>query len=182
MWSAATFSRNTWKNRARRRRQGETLISPTTESRSWRSRASWIGVRPEGARVRRRTGWSKKPLSSKKTSVKRRRFAPFLSAATLLHATGGWPLRRVRVPAARASDSSSPSCGESSTRDRGRKGVGTSAVALFARPEVDDQVSLGRSGPLACVQSTHPTDSEMRVDPNSAWSGAHLAGLFGSGR
>ena len=57
------------------------------ERRSWRSQAFCTGVWPDGAHVRRRTGWSMKPLSSKKTrgvSVSR---APFLSAANPACAT-----------------------------------------------------------------------------------------------
>jgi len=37
------------------------------EMRSWRSQAFSTGVWPDGAQVRRRTGWSMKPLSSNKT-------------------------------------------------------------------------------------------------------------------
>ena len=37
-------------------------MAPMTDRRSWRSQARWIGVRPRGAQVRRRTGWSIKPL------------------------------------------------------------------------------------------------------------------------
>ena len=56
-------------------------MKPTAESRSCRSQARWTGVCPEGAQVRRRTGWSMKPLSSKKTMGLPLRAAPFLSAA-----------------------------------------------------------------------------------------------------
>ena len=89
------------------------------ERRSWRSQAYCSGVWPEGAQVRRRTGWSMKPLSSKKKrglSVSR---APFLSAASLARANVVGPLRRIPGLAARVSDKSSSICEESSRRDTG---------------------------------------------------------------
>ena len=88
------------------------------ERRSWRSQAFCTGVWPDGAHVRRRTGWSMKPLSSKKTkgvSVSR---APFLSAANPACANVRWRRRSPLAPAARASDWSSPGRGESSRRGR----------------------------------------------------------------
>ena len=89
------------------------------ERRSWRSQAFCTGVWPDGAHVRRRTGWSMKPLSSKKTrgvSVSR---APFLSAANPACANVRWRRRSPLAPAARASDWSSPGRGESSRRGMG---------------------------------------------------------------
>jgi len=86
------------------------------ERRSWRSQAFCTGVWPDGAHVRRRTGWSMKPLSSKKTkgvSVSR---APFLSAANPACANVRWRRRSPLAPAAQASDWSSPGRGESSRR------------------------------------------------------------------
>ena len=84
-------------------------MNATADNRSCRSQARWIGVWPEGAHVRRRTGWSMKPLSSKKTTGLPLRAAPFLSAATLAFASASWPRRPLRVPAALASDKSNPS-------------------------------------------------------------------------
>ncbi len=94
-------------------------MRPTAESRSCRSQASWIGVCPEGAQVHRRTGWSMKPLSSKKTMGLPRRFAPFLSAANPASATAPPRPGPVRAPVVRASGRSSPGDGGSSPRDRG---------------------------------------------------------------
>ena len=51
-----------------------TLIA---EMRSWRSQAFCIGVSPDGAQVRLRTGWSMKPLSSTKTMLRPSRRAFF---------------------------------------------------------------------------------------------------------
>ena len=89
------------------------------ERRSWRSQAYCSGVWPEGAQVRRRTGWSMKPLSSKKKTGLSLSRAPFLSAASLARANVVGPLRRIPWLAARASGKSSSICGESSTRDTG---------------------------------------------------------------
>jgi len=86
------------------------------ERRSWRSQAFCTGVWPDGAHVRRRTGWSMKPLSSKKTrgvSVSR---APFLSAANPVCANVRWHRRSLLAPAARVSDWSTRGRGESSRR------------------------------------------------------------------
>ena len=86
------------------------------ERRSWRSQAFCTGVWPDGAHVRRRTGWSMKPLSSKKTrgvSVSR---APFLFAANPACANVRWHRRSPLSPAARVSDWSSQGRGESSRR------------------------------------------------------------------
>ena len=93
-----------------------TLIA---EMRSWRSQAFCSGVWPDGAQVRRRKGWSMKPLSSKKTRGVRVSLAPFLSAANPASATAGWRRRPTPSPAARASGWSSQGCGESSRRDTG---------------------------------------------------------------
>ena len=86
------------------------------ERRSWRSQAFCTGVWPDGAHVRRRTGWSMKPLSSKKTrgvSVSR---APFLFAANSACADVRWRRRSLPSPAVRVSDWSSQGRGESSRR------------------------------------------------------------------
>ena len=84
------------------------------ESRSWRSQAYWIGVWPDGAQVRRQTGCSMKPLSSKKISGLRLRLAPFLSGAIRTCASGRWPLRCAPVLDARVSGMSSRGREESS--------------------------------------------------------------------
>jgi hypothetical protein len=86
-----------------------------TERRSWRSQAYCSGVWPTGAQVRRRTGWSMKPLSSKKKMGLSDSRAPFLSAATLVRANVVEPLRRIPGRAARVSGKST-SCGEESSR------------------------------------------------------------------
>jgi len=90
-----------------------------TDRRSWRSQAYCSGVCPEGAQVRRRTGWSMKPLSSKKNTGLSAWRAPFLSAASLARANVAGPLRRIPWLVARASGTSSQSCEESSRRDTG---------------------------------------------------------------
>ena len=86
-----------------------------TERRSWRSQAYCSGVWPTGAQVRRRTGCSMKPLSSKKKMGLSDSRAPFLSAATRVRASVVGPLRRIPGRAARASGKST-SCGEESSR------------------------------------------------------------------
>ncbi len=101
-------------------------MRPTTDSRSCRSQTRWTGVCPDGAQVRRRTGWSMKPLSSKKTTGLPRRRAPFLSAANPVSANAPWRHRPPRVLAARASGRSSPGREASSQRDRGDTPHGTS--------------------------------------------------------
>src|SRR2546426_569747 len=74
-----------WKNRPSRCRSGLRVIAAMVESRSCRSHACWIGVWPRGAQVRRQTGCSMKPLSSKKTMTALRR-APFFYPRPLLAA------------------------------------------------------------------------------------------------
>ena len=112
------------------------------EMRSWRSQAFCIGVWPDGAQVRRRTGWSMKPLSSKKArgvSVSR---APFLSAANPAFATVLWRLRPIPVLAARASGWSSRDCEEPSRRETGGRELAASWRLLL--PHVNR--STGRCG------------------------------------
>ena len=92
-------------------------MKPTAESRSCRSQARCTGVCPEGAQVRRRTGWSMKPLSSKKTMGLPRLAAPFLSAANPAFAILPRPYRLLPWHAVRASGMSSPSRGVSSRHD-----------------------------------------------------------------
>ena len=84
-------------------------MKATADNRSCRSHACWIGGWPDGAHVRRRAGWSMKPLSSKKTTGLPLRAAPFLSVASLASASVLWPRRPLRVPVAPASDKSNPS-------------------------------------------------------------------------
>ena len=95
------------------------------EMRSCRSHAFWIGVWPDGAR-RRRTGWSMKPLSFKKTSGVSDSRAPFLSAANPAFATAAWRRRPIPAPAARVSGWSSRGCEESSRRDTGGRTLAAS--------------------------------------------------------
>lgn len=94
-------------------------MRPTAESRSCRSQARCTGVCPEGAQVRRRTGWSMKPLSSKKTMGLPLRAAPFLSAANPAFAIVPRLYRLLPWHAVRASGMSSPSRGVSSQHDPG---------------------------------------------------------------
>ncbi len=115
-------------------------MSPITESRSWRSQASCCGVFPDGAQVLRRTGWSMKPLSSKKTMGTSLRFAPFLFAASSRRASNGWTFRRVRGPAALASGVSTRTHEESSTREPGGTLRGTS----WRLPRIPADRSRGR--------------------------------------
>jgi hypothetical protein len=86
-------------------------MNATADNRSCRSQARWIGVWPDGAHVRRRAGWSMKPLSSKKTRGLPLRAAPFLSAASLSCASESRPHRPPRAPVAPASGKSTPSRG-----------------------------------------------------------------------
>ena len=75
--------------------------------------------------MRRRTGWSMKPLSSKKTIGLPLRWAPFLCEAKPVSANA--PIARRRLPGhvARASGTSSPNRGASSPHDRGDTARGT---------------------------------------------------------
>ncbi len=90
---------------------------PTTESRSCRSHDRKTGVCPDGAQVRRRTGWSMNPLSSKKTTGLPLRRAPFLCGANPVCAISLLRRRWLPVLASRASGMSSPSRGASFRRD-----------------------------------------------------------------
>lgn len=91
-------------------------MMPIAERRSWRSHAFCTGVWPDGAQVQRRTGWSMKPLSSKKTRGVSVSHAPFLSVANRAFANARWLRRPTLAPAVRASGLSSQGCGESSRR------------------------------------------------------------------
>lgn len=115
-------------------------MSPTAERRSCRSHARSTGVRPDGAQVRRRTGWSMNPLSSKKTTGLPRRRAPFLSGANPVCATAPWPRRPPRGHAARAVDRSNPDCGAyvQCSRDD------TSREISWRQPPRPDDTSKGR--------------------------------------
>jgi hypothetical protein len=90
-----------------------------TERRSWRSQAYCSGVSPMGAHVRRRTGCSMKPLSSKKKTGLSEAHAPFLSAATRVRATAVGRLRRIPGRAVRASGTSTSCCAGFSRRVMG---------------------------------------------------------------
>ena len=98
---------------------GETPMKLTAESRSCRSQARCVGVSPEGAHVRRRTGWSMKPLSSKKTIGLPLHWAPFLCGAKPVSANAPVPRRRLPGHVARASGTSNPNRGVSCRRDPG---------------------------------------------------------------
>ena len=152
---------------------GETPIRPIAESRSWRSQAYWIGVLPDGDQVRRQTGCSMKPLSSKKTMGLRPFLAPFLFAASRGCANGQWPLRFVLVPAARAFGTSSRVREEFSTRVTGdtsrrtfaellRQLVGRSKDRCDSRPCVG---LLARS--LSVVASV--SGSDAACGRNAVW-------------
>ena len=132
-------------------------MSPAAESRSCRSQARCTGVCPRGAHVRRHTGWSMKPLSSKKTIGLRLRAAPFLSAASPASATAPWRHRSLPAPVARASDKSSPDRGAFFPRSRGDTPRGISWPRL--RPPADR--SRGRLGSRTSV--VQPRESR-RVD------------------
>jgi len=139
-------------------------MRPTTLRRSCRSQASCNGVCPEGAQVRRRTGCSMKPLSSKKRMGVSSRFAPFLFAATPAGATAEYPIRCALALVVRASGASSPSCGESSRREPGDTSRRTSWQSL--RLPVDR--SRGRCGNRPCTVQP----KESLVVASSSRSGA----------
>ena len=96
------------------------------EMRSWRSQAFCIGVWPDGAQVRRRTGWSMKPLSSKKATGVSVSRAPFLSGANPVFATVRLRRRPIPAPAALVSGWSSRDREESSRRDSGGRKLAVS--------------------------------------------------------
>jgi len=126
-------------------------MNPTADNRSCRSQARWIGVCPEGDHVRRRTGWSMKPLSSKKTIGLPLAAAPFLSAANPACANASWRRRPLRVPVARASDKSNPSCGASSRCSPGdtRRGIVVRRPRQFgdrSKSRFDNRPSVVRRG------------------------------------
>lgn len=95
-----------------------------TERRSWRSQAYCSGVWPMGAHVRRRTGCSMKPLSSKKKMGLSDSRAPFLSVATLVRANVAVRIRRIPGRTARASGKSTSCCVEFSRRGTGGRKPG----------------------------------------------------------
>ena len=137
------------------------------EMRSWRSQAFCIGVWPDGAQVRRRTGWSMKPLSSKKArgvSVSR---APFLSAANPAFATARWRRRPTPAPAARASGWSSRDCEESSRRDTGGRELEAS-WRLLPR-HVNRSKDRCGSRPFAVPPRGTSTTSVFGRRSNGAW-------------
>ena len=86
-------------------------MNATADNRSCRSQARWMGVCPEGAQVRRHTGWSMKPLWSNTTTGSPRRRAPFLSSASPWYASVRWLRRPLREPVVRAFGTSSPDRG-----------------------------------------------------------------------
>ena len=76
------------KYKSKCRRCGETVTAEIPERRSWRSHRYWRGVSPSGAQVRRTTGWSIKPVSSRKTRVRPLRRAFFYTRPVLLTPPG----------------------------------------------------------------------------------------------
>jgi hypothetical protein len=148
------------------------------ERRSCRSQAFCIGVWPDGAQVRRRTGWSIKPLSSKKTSGVSDSLAPFLSVANRPFASVRVRRRPALAPAARASDLSNQDCEESSRhgmdgrtpetawrrlpqlahKSKDRCGSQPLAVRLreSSATSVSERRSIGAWGPDAAWLSTPP--------------------------
>ena len=143
------------------------------ERRSCRSQALCMGVWPDGAQVRRRTGWSMKPLSSKKTSGASVSRAPFLSAANPAFATAAWRRRPTPAPAARVSGWSSRDCEESSRRDTG----GRKLAASWRLPPRHAHRSKARCGsrPLpvppgaASPASVFARRSNGASGPDAAW-------------
>lgn len=75
--SVFTFLRCTSKQQPTRVLVGKRTTAPITLSRSRRSHERCTGVQPSGAQVRRFTGWSMKPVSSRKTMLAPRRRAFF---------------------------------------------------------------------------------------------------------
>ena len=137
------------------------------EMRSWRSQAFCIGVWPDGAQVRRRTGWSMKPLSSKKArgvSVSR---APFLSAANPAFATERWPRRPIPAPVARVSGWSSGDCEESSRRDTGDRKLAASWRSI--PQHVNRSKDRCSSRPLSDLPRATSTISVSVRRSNGAW-------------
>jgi len=141
-----------------------TLIA---EMRSCRSQALCIGVWPDGAQVRRRTGWSMKPLSSKKTSGVSVSRAPFLFAANPAFATAAWRRRPTPAPAAPVSDWSSRDREESSTRDTGGRKLAASWRLLLQH----ERRSKARcdSQPLSVPPGVTSPTSVFARRPNGAW-------------
>jgi hypothetical protein len=90
-----------------------------TERRSWRSQVYCNGVSPTGDHVRRRTGWSMKPLSSRKNRGLSDSRAPFLFVATPVRATVVERFRRIPARAARVSGKSTSCRAEFSKRATG---------------------------------------------------------------
>lgn len=143
------------------------------EIRSCRSQALCIGVSPDGAQVRRRRGWSMKPLSSKKTSGVIALRAPFLSAANPAFATARWRRRPTPALAARVFDWSNRDCEEFSRRDTGGRKLAAS-WRLLLRPEHRSKARCG-SRPLSVPpRVTSPTSAFARrpngvQGPDVAW-------------
>ena len=111
-------------------------MNPTVERRSCRSQARCVGVCPDGDQVRRHTGWSINPLSSKKTTGLPSRAAPFLSGANPVSATARWPSRRPRGRVARASDTSTQ---DREARSRCNPGDTSHGIAVRQPRQSDDR-------------------------------------------
>ena len=141
-------------------------MKPTAESRSCRSQVRCTGVCPEGAQVRRRTGWSMKPLSSKKTMGLPRLAAPFLSAASPAFAIQPRRYRLLPWHVVRASGMSSPSRGVSSQHDPGD----TSREIAWPQLRPRDRRSTGRFG--IQLSLARPRESSTVVASASRSDGA----------
>ena len=137
------------------------------EIRSCRSQAFCIGVWPDGAQVRRRTGWSMKPLSSKKPSGVSVSRAPFLSAANPAFATVAWRRRPTLAPAARASGWSNRDREVSSKRDTDGRRLATS-WRLLPRHAHRSKARCG-SQPLSVPPGATPPTSVLARRSNGAW-------------
>ena len=143
------------------------------EMRSCRSQALCIGVWPDGAQVRRRTGWSMKPLSSKKTSGVSVSRAPFLFAANPAFATAAWRRRPIPVPAARVFGWSNRDCEEFSRRDTDGRELAAS-WRLLLRHEHTSKArcdSQPLSVPLGVISPTSvfARSSNGEWAPDAAW-------------
>jgi hypothetical protein len=141
-----------------------TLIA---EMRSCRSQAFCTGVSPDGAQVRRRTGWSMKPLSSKKASGVSVSRAPFLSAANPAFATAAWRRRPTPAPAAGVFGWSSQDCEESSRRGTGDRRLAAS-WRLLLRPAHRSKARCG-SRLLSVPPRVTPPTSVFARHSNEAW-------------
>ena len=144
MSSAQMFCRCPRQYTFSRRRRGAKVRAVVTDNRSCRSHERWIGVWPLGAQVRRTTGWSMKPLSSRKTMLRPCRRAFFLFAANAHAASARSPFRLALGRAVPVSGSSSPTRPVSATHGRGGTARRTPPRSLPPRASA--------STALSCIQ------------------------------